>query len=128
VALRQSLAETEAVCRAEVEAADRALESARQEAAEVRDRLDFSGQFVAACLRWWAASRSKRDSPVVRGVSLDKDYWWKRVEETAHRRWPKYQWQPDELLAAAREVAESIDLARWRRVVNSEFGLILPVG
>ncbi len=91
------------------------------------ERLDLSGQFMALCVRWNKARKSKAAPATAGGVVLDEKYWWKKVEEVAGWRWPNYTWQPDELLAAAEEIGEKPDVIRWRQVVNSKFGLTLQV-
>lgn len=113
--------------RGERDAAAEKAAAAEAALADVRGRLDLSGQFLAVVLRWWLAKKSKRAAPTVGQTKLDAAYWWDRVLAVAKARWPGYTWQPDELLAAAEGLAENVDLVRWRMVVNAEFGLTLKV-
>jgi hypothetical protein len=105
--------------------ADRLAAAAKAETAEVRQRLDLSGQFVTVCLRWREASKSKKTPAKVNGTILDTTYWQKQIEHVAAARWPGYKWAPDELVYAAEQIADGLDLVRWRQVCNSEFGLTL---
>lgn len=119
--------ETESLVAA-IAAAERARDGALAEVVKLRkdvQRLDLSGQFVAACIRW--ANAGKKKTPAKAGtVVIDADYWWRRIEILSGMLWPGVK-SADALLAAVTELATKFDMIRWRQVVNSQFGLTLEI-
>lgn len=82
-------------------------------------RLDATGMFVSACVELAIAETS--------GDYRKVDRAWNRIEKAAADRWPDQPFSKDLIASAVDEVTDRMDMSVWRRLVNSEYGLVMEI-